>query len=503
MIVNPCPRGRTLVDVRRHGLWPLGRMAWGPVVAAALAMGVVLTVYASAYGYHRDELYFRMLPPATGYLDQPGLTPWLARLTRELVADEPWALRLPATACAVASVLVIAAITRELGGDRAAQTLSAWGYAFAAAPLMLGHLLLSSSVDLVLLPAIVWAVLRTHRAPRAWLLVGGLVGLATFNRWIVVVLVAGLTLGLVAVGPREPLRSPWLWAGAALALVVATPNIAYQVTHDLPQLAMGDALRENNADEVRVLMWPMLALLLGPPLVPIWVAGVVALVRREEWRFARWLVVAFGAVIAFTWWGGAQVHYLMAVLPTMYAAGCVPVASWVRDRPAWRRLLLGAVAINAAVAIVIGLPVIPVGQVAATPVSDVSPLVGDTVGWPAYARQVAAAREAAGGPDVPVLTTNYGEAGAIARFGPALGLTAVFSGHNELWHLGPPPDAPAVLVVGAQVRRLRTLFTSCTTVGRLDNGEGVDNEEQGQPLSLCSGPRAPWSEQWREVRHLD
>ena len=56
-----------------------------------------------------------MLPPAWGYTDQPLLTPLLARAT-VLLADEPWALRLPAMVFAVLSVVVVVAyLTREVG----------------------------------------------------------------------------------------------------------------------------------------------------------------------------------------------------------------------------------------------------------------------------------------------------------------------------------------------------------------------------------------------------
>ena len=76
---------------------------------AAQADGVdlllVLAVTASAYGYHRDELYFRMLPPAWGYTDQPPLTPLLVHGIAQLV-DTVWAIRIPAMLFAAASVVV-------------------------------------------------------------------------------------------------------------------------------------------------------------------------------------------------------------------------------------------------------------------------------------------------------------------------------------------------------------------------------------------------------------
>ena len=72
----------------------------------AAVTALVLTLGSAGYGYHRDELYFRMLPPAWGYTDQPPLAPFLARASSAVV-DEVWALRVPATlACAVSVVLL-------------------------------------------------------------------------------------------------------------------------------------------------------------------------------------------------------------------------------------------------------------------------------------------------------------------------------------------------------------------------------------------------------------
>src|SRR5690606_36339547 len=57
--------------------------------------------------------------------------------------------------------------------------------------------------------------------------------------------------------------------GGLAVLVVGSPSLLYQALEGWPQLRMGQALCETNADEVRVLVLPFLALLLGPLLVPV------------------------------------------------------------------------------------------------------------------------------------------------------------------------------------------------------------------------------------------
>ena len=464
------------------------------MLAAATASAALLTAFSGGYGFHRDELYVRMLEPAPGYVDQPPLTVLMAHLTR-LIADEPWALRIPATLAAALSVPLLALITRELGGGGRAQALCAWGVAFAPGTLILGHLLLTSSLDLITFPALVLCALRTARDPRWWLAVGAVVGLATWNRWLVVVLVAGLVLGLLLLGPRRRLLTPQLLAGGALAAVLAAPNLAYQAGHGWPQLAMGEALREQNGGEVRVMVPLMLVLLLGPVLFPVWVAGLVALWRREVWRPHRWLIVVCVVGVVFTWVSAAQVHYLMLVLPTMYAVGCVPVAEWLAREPGRPLRAAIALGLNSAVAAVLALPILPVSGLRMVPVTEANPTVGDTIGWPRYVDQVEDAAKAVGATEV--VTSNYGEAGALARFGRL----RVFSGHNGLWDRG-HPSASTVVVVGGQFDRVRASFASCEVVAELDNGLEIDNEEQGEPIAVCRDPLRPWPQLWASFRHL-
>lgn len=481
----------------------------GSVVRAArlpaVALGLVLTLTSQGYGYFRDELYFRMLPPAWGYVDQPPLVPAVTRVLAS-VADQPWLLRVPATAAMVVTVFVVAAITREVGGSAVAQRLSAWAFAVSGVALSFGHAFLPSTVDLA-----VWALLGLlfcrlvlRSDARAWLWAGALVGAATYVRWLIVWPVLGLLVGLLAFGPRSALRHRNVAVGALIGLVVALPNVLYQATHGWPQLAMGQALSRANAGEVRSFMWVYLVVGLGPVLLPVWVAGLWSLMRRPQWRGLRAIVVAFGLVLVFTAVSGAQPYYPAGMLVVLLAVGAVPVAEWLAARPRWRVPAWSLGALNGLVSAVIGLPLLPVTVLGATPVPDVNPLSADQVGWPEYARQVADVWHRV--PDrtrAIVLTSNYGEAGAIDRFGPDLGLPRPFSAHNALADIPPPPETTTVVFVGRQYQRATTVLSACTQITSLDNGVDVPNEEQGAPVGICAAPLSGWPQAWERLKHLD
>jgi len=481
-------------------------LARSPVLSAAVVMAVLLTVFSNRYGFHRDELYFRMLRPAWGYVDQPPLAPLLARWFGHL-SGNPWAIRIPATLAAAGSVLLVALNTRELGGGRTAQALSAWGYAFAGIPLIFGHELLTSTLDLPVWPAVLLFILRAQLRdqPRWWLAAGAVVGLSMYNKLLVAVLLVALAAGILLAGPRRLLWSKWVLGAVLLALIIGAPNLVYQAGHSWPQLSMGRALARNNGGQTRILMWPLLLVVLGPPLVAIWLAGLVGLLRRPSWRPVRFVGVAFPVLLVLVFIMGSQFYYPTGLLAVLYAAGCVPTAEWFHHRTGRRNWVIAAVVVNAAVSVLVGLPVIPLSVLDRTPVPGMNQTARDTVGWPAYVDEVSAVYAGLPAGDrarAVILATNYGEAGAIARYGHRL--PAVYSGHNQLYVQARPPDGATVaIVVGAQLHRAERVFADCRIEGRLDDRVGVDNEEQGKPIAVCHDPIGGWQAAWPRLHHLD
>lgn len=496
-------------DGRTNRQDSLPPVATGRIFAAMVAVAAALTIASPAYGYHRDELYFRMLPLKWGYVDQPPLTPLIARVFRSL-ADETWALHIPATLLMACSIGVVALIARELGGGRGAQTLTAWAYGTSLLPLEFARVLLTATVDLVVWPAVILFVLRAvlRNQPRWWLAVGLLVGLSMYNKLLIALLLLTLIAGIAAVGPRHLLRSRWCWSAAIIALVVGAPNLIYQATHHWPQSTMAGALAYHNAVEVRILTVPILTVMFGIPLIPIWIAGIVGFAKRPQWRDVRFVAAAVPFLLVLVFIGGSQFYYSLGLMTAMLAAGCVVTAEWIADGTRGRlHVVVAAVAINAVTSAVIALPIVPLSHLGSTRVPIFNQIAQDQVGWPVYVRQVASVRESLPAHERDssvVITDNYGEAGAVDRYGPEHGIDRVYSAQNELYFLArPPASARTAIIVGGSSAQLAGLFGSCEIAKRLDNGWGVRNQEQSIAIWVCRNPVGGWEQAWPAMQHYD
>jgi Dolichyl-phosphate-mannose-protein mannosyltransferase len=81
--------------------------------------------------------------------------------------------------------------------------------------MVLGHVMLTATVDFALWAAVLLVIARAllRQEPR-WLVAGILVGISTYNKLLIVLLLLSLLAGLLIVGPRQVFASRWLWAGA-------------------------------------------------------------------------------------------------------------------------------------------------------------------------------------------------------------------------------------------------------------------------------------------------
>jgi len=481
-------------------------MRRSPLLLGA-AVTVVLVVFAGGYGYHRDELYFLEAGHhlAWSYADQGPVTPLVARLMSDIAPGSLTVLRIPSAIAAGLVVLLTGLLAGELGGRPRARALAATCAAVGTIVLFNGHLLSTSTLDLLVWTLVSWLVVRAVRTGdnRLWPVAGVVLGLGLLNKPLPAFLAVGLLAGVLIAGPRRLLRNPWVWSGAAIALVLWSPWIAWQASNGWPQIAVSRSIAAGNSTSSQP-WWaivPFQVLLVSPVLAPVWIAGLVRLFRDpavRPYRFLAWAWVVLAVVFMAS---AGKPYYLAGLLPALLGAGAVAVDGWLdRGRRGLRRGLIGIALVgSAAVSAIIALPLVPAdraGQVVAT-----NPDVGETIGWPRFTQTIADVYRHV--PGAVILTSNYGEAGAIDRYGPALGLPHAYSGHNAFGDWGPPPNGSApVVAVGLDRSDIATTLRDCRLRARIDDGVGIDNDEQGAPVDVCRGPQRPWSAQWSAVKHL-
>ena len=184
----------------------------------------------------------------------------------------------------------------------------------------------------------------------------------------------------------------------------------------------------------------------------------------------------------------------------------MPTERWLARRRLRQVLAAVALVLTTAVEAPIVLPLLPARTLATVPLQKINYDLAETIAWP---RQVAlVAREYRALPPgqratTAILAGNYGEAGAIDRYGRGDGLPRAFSGANNFWYWGPPPARDnSAIAVNIDPALLRRLFTTVREVAVFRNGLGVSDDEQGTTIYRATGLRTTWAKAWPQLRNF-
>lgn len=481
------------------------RMAWRWVLlVAGVAAAIHLTV-ATRYGWHRDEFYYVITGRhlAAGYVDQPPLAPLLARFAADLPGGV-LPLRILAIVAQIGCILLAGRLAAEFGGRTRAQVITA--AAIAASPAFVGASMLwgTTVLDQVSWGALFVAVARALRVRTtgAWLVAGVVAGIGLESKDTIAALLVGVTVSL-AIYRRDVLRTPGPWLAGAVAVVLALPDVIWNVVNDWPQAKMAGALAARAGGPLGSLEHLPLTLffVIGLPLVGLWVLGVRWLVSREG-RDHRWvLVVGIVVIVLFTVSGGKD-YYPAPAFTALWAAGAVRVeASATRRGRVWWPALI---AVSTVFSMLVGLPFLPPSAASAIRASD--PELMETYGWPQFADQVARVAKTLP-PGTVVFTSNYGEAGALTMFGARAGLhDPVASGQNAYSYWGPPPGTPGTVLCLGEFgpTYLHRFWSQVKEIAPITLPDGLQDEETANhaAMYLCQQPHGTWAQLWPSLRHF-
>jgi hypothetical protein len=503
------------------------RSSLGLIAGLALAKLVLhlVTNGLGGYGIFRDELYYLACTRhlGLGYVDHPPLSIYLLAASSRLFGESIFALRfLPALFGSI-TVFLVGWLARELGGGRWAQLLA--GLASLASLIFLA---MDSVYSMNAFDHLVWAVvavlvarlLRTGQHVY-WPLIGAAVGLGLLNKVGVLWLGAGIAVGLLATRERRWLGTRWPWLAGLLALVLFSPYVWWNLTHDMAHL---EFIRNAMAGKYSGLSpWAFLTeqlLVQNPVTLPVWLSGLIFLLASpsgRRYRMLGWIYLVSLLILVAN--GHSKAEYLSPAYTILFAAGGVALERWLGRRGlAWVRVVIAVQLVAGLILAPLVVPILPVETFIAyaetlgvqpstsenKELSELPQFYADMFGWEEKAAAVAEVYDSLPPGDkavAAILAENYGRAGAIDHFGPEMGLPFAISTHNSYWLWGPrDTTGEVVIVLGGERQDLEERFESVELADRVPCHYCMPYESD-LPIFVCRDLKLPIAELWHLAKH--
>ncbi len=522
-----------------------------PALSAALRLALLfaaikLLVHLAAnvweahigWGYFRDEFYYiacgRHL--AWGYVDHGPLVAVQARWSELIFGRSLAGLRFLSALAGAGRVFLTGLLARTLGGRRPAQGLAMLGVLLVPQYLGTDSFLSMNSCEsffwmLCLLALIL--MLKYEDRPgsrRFWLLFGVAGGIGVLNKHSMTFFLLALLIVLLVTPQRRLLFTRWAAIGTALLILIALPNLLWQIQNHWPTY---EFLRNGQLGNKSIKLNPFAFTLkqvfnMGPLLLFLWVPGLVRLLRR---RSERWLGLTFVLFFLIMLALHAKDYYVSPVYPILFAAGGVAWETRFAERrrvqedraiafPVYMATsLLGAILI-----LPLALPLMPPAQwlayMKATGLDHITtnsetnssgPLpqfFADRFGWQEEVDQIQRVFDSLP-PEQQKITgivaENYGEAGAVDFLGH--NLPPALSGQNNYFLWGPHGyDGDSIILVERTNREhLLNFFDNVEVVGHMGTTYSMPFEHK--PIFLCTGRKLDANghrfsllEQWPEKK---
>jgi 4-amino-4-deoxy-L-arabinose transferase-like glycosyltransferase len=428
-----------------------------------------------SYGIFRDELYYLACANRLdfGYVDHPPLSIWILALWKSLFGDSMFVIRIVPAIVSSVIVFIIGLFTVRLGGGKTAVLISTT--TFMLSPIFLGMNTIYSmnTFDFLFWISSAYIFLRIIQTNdyKLWLLLGVVIGFGLLNKTSMLWLGAGIFAGTVFTPLRKDLKTKYPYVAALIALVIFSPYVIWNITHDFAHL---DFMR-NAASRKYGGLTPLSfildqILMLNPLSIFIWLPGVIYYFfskAGKQFRAVGFIWLTTFIILFINWHSKGE--YIAAAYQILFAGGAVIVEIWSKKR-SWLKY---SVAIPVIVFVILiapfARPLLSVEKFLnyqnavglEPPSNEGHELVGlpqfysDMFGWEELAKNVSdvyLTLPEAERKNTVVYCSNYGKAGAIEYFSKKFPLPKVICPHNNYWYWWPYGQKyTTVIIIGGEL----------------------------------------------------
>ncbi|RPH38277.1 hypothetical protein EHM92_00400, partial [bacterium] len=486
-----------------------------------LFLYLMLTAAFSGYGYFIDELYYIACSKrlALGYVDHPPLSILILALSRWLLGDSLPAIRFFPSLAAAGTVFLTGLMARRLGGDRTAMIIAALAAIAVPVYLLMGSFFSMNVFEILIWTSILYLIIMLvqREQPKYWLAIGLLMGLGLEMKHTIVLYGIAIAAGMLLTGARRFLWNRWLLWGILAAFLLLVPNLVWQYMNGFPSIEFyRNAMVNKNIPTGPVKVVLMQVLFTNPFTLPVWIAGLAYCFFSDggkRYRFFGWAYLFLLAVMIMG--QSSRPDRIASIYTVLLALGAVAIGRITL--PALKRLAAPATIVLLIAGTIllapISAPLLPPpalrSYLSALGLSfDIEigksnealpQWIADRLGWRELASEVGRVYHALPPEEqrnAVIVSTSYGEAGALELYGPEFGLPPVFATHNSFHLWGPQSDSVKTFIgVFISRRDLERRFESVVEAG-VQTCEYCTRPQQRIPIYVVRGPRFSIAMEW-------
>jgi hypothetical protein len=484
------------------------------------------------YGYFRDELYYLMCGRhlAWGYVDHGPIVALQARFAELVFGHSLVGIRMLSALAGATRVLLTGLLAWSLGGRRPAQGLAMTGILLAPQYLGLDSYLCMNSFESAFWMGCILAfilILRGRNEEWCWIWFGICGGIGLLNKPSMTFFLVALLIGILLTPQRRLLLSRWTAIGVALVILIALPNLIWQIHNHWPTL---EFLHNGQVENKNIKLAPLpflgkQILNLQPIAIFLWIPGLVWLLRNplaKQWRFLGYTYLLFLVLMMAL---HAKDYYVVPIYPILFAAGGIAWEQRLSNRklvransgygfPIYQTTLILAGLISLPMAIPVMRPSTWLAYTKTLHLYDATgntenessgilpQFYADRFGWQEEVNEVTRIYQSLSPEDqkkVGILCSNYGEASSINIL--VHGLPTAISGHNSYWMWGPHNATGEIMIVvnGASLEEMRKYYDFVEIAGRMDNPLSMPYERRN--IYLARGRHNNVTLDWKDFKH--
>jgi len=485
---------------------------WVLTISLAIFKLLIHLFTGSNYELHRDEmLYFSMGSHLSwGFASTPPFISFLAYLVKSIFGYHEFAVKLFPALFGALIVILIALFVKEIGGKLPGIFFGCFAYIVSTAMLRTSSLFMPVIFELFFWMLFLFFVLKliNRQDPKYWIWIGISFGLAFLNKYSILILGFSTLIALLISENRKLLLSKHLIYGVLLCLLIISPNLIWQIQHNLAVVTHMKELYRTQLIHVSVLTFLLEQFIMNFPALLIWLAGLIMLLFvKAEKKFKVFAHIFLIVLFLFLILKGKP-YYTLGVYAMLFAFGGYCMEKYLTGKlnPVKYTLLIFAI-ISAILTLPFGLPVLPQKQmekfcafnsryITSEPMRGEAnifyPLPQDYMdmtGWKETAVLVFQAYtklDSIQKTNCIIFANDYGQASAVEFYGKQYHLPPVVC-LNDSYIFWAPDSLTALntIVTDNQLGDIPRLFNNYIEIGEVNNRYFREN---GLKVYLCQNP---------------